>query len=694
MKRQLSVALLACAFIAACGPDETGTGDQNGKDWMLGENNATSGNNQTAMNNATSGNNQTSPQNNATSNNATSANNQTSPPNNSTSPPNNQTSPPNNTSPACGPDEVFIPSSVADAEGNIIIEQGCQTRCEDDAGCGDDERCYDSNVGGVCGNATPTPPNNTSTELCGNGQVDADETCDGDCPTSLNDCPPPPPDACVRAVYTGSADTCDATCGFEDTVSCQDGDGCCPMGCDNASDNDCAPPPDTCGNGQLDDNETCDGDCPQSIDDCPMTPAACTSTTYNGSAAMCTAQCTISATVACINDDACCPTGCDSSSDNDCQPAAPVCGDGMIEGNELCDGDCPSTVADCDDSNACTTQSVTGSDCQRECVYQPVTSCAQDGCCNGTCLMDPDCSATDLCGQPIVQNNNGPASVISTLAIEDQSCCFDYTGDNQPDNALGQLLDFAGLRQSTNMGLQQGIDSGSQAIVLEHNGINGTANTASYVIHVLDGAPQCFQTPDAQGGNVYQINGSSYDAAGQPVATLPMTSSTNGMIASGQGYLPLIVDFVGANLVLPIRLAQLEATISTSRSSLPDKGIALDNGILGGVVKLTELYDAINDFTAANCSCYTNTNPNNPDLVIYSSASNASCNSGISANACGNSGVDAACRSLIDDFCSQISFIPLLADVNSNAPGTNCGFNNCDAFSIGASFTAHGAIIQ
>jgi hypothetical protein len=365
----------------------------------------------------------------------------------------------------------------------------------------------------------------------------------------------------------------------------------------------------------------------------------------------------------------------------------------MVEGNELCDGDCPSTAADCDDADACTTEMVMGSDCQSQCVYQPVTTCGQDGCCNGTCLNDPDCMETDLCGQPVSQNNSEPASVIATFAIEDQSCCFDYTGDNQPDNSLGQLLQIAGARQSTNAGLQQSIDSGAQAIILEHDGINGIANTPSYTINVLDGAPQCFQTPDAQGGNFYEINPSSYDAAGQPLATLPMANSTGGLITTGMGNLILIVDFVGAGLVLPIRLAQLQATLAPNRSSLPDKGIALDGGTLGGIVKLTEMYDAINDFAANNCTCYTNSNPNNPDLVIYSSASNASCNSSISANACGNSGVDGACRELRDTFCNQIGLIPLFADVDSNNPGTNCG-GSCDSLSVGASFTAHGARIK
>jgi hypothetical protein len=56
---------------------------------------------------------------------------------------------------------------------------------------------------------------------CGNGQVDAGETCDGaGCPISCA----PSGDPCMDNVLVGSASTCDAACTLQSNGMC-DGDG-------------------------------------------------------------------------------------------------------------------------------------------------------------------------------------------------------------------------------------------------------------------------------------------------------------------------------------------------------------------------------------------------------------------------------------------------------------------------------------
>ncbi len=71
-------------------------------------------------------------------------------------------------------------------------------------------------------------------QLCGNGQIDPNETCDGDCPESCSD-----GDDCTSDVLSGSAEDCSADCIYTPITSCADGDGCCPPGCATANDNDC-----------------------------------------------------------------------------------------------------------------------------------------------------------------------------------------------------------------------------------------------------------------------------------------------------------------------------------------------------------------------------------------------------------------------------------------------------------------------
>jgi hypothetical protein len=69
---------------------------------------------------------------------------------------------------------------------------------------------------------------------CGNGELDADETCDGDCPAECID-----PDLCTSEEQTGSARSCDVACPFDPIAVCKSHDGCCPTGCAASNDKDC-----------------------------------------------------------------------------------------------------------------------------------------------------------------------------------------------------------------------------------------------------------------------------------------------------------------------------------------------------------------------------------------------------------------------------------------------------------------------
>ena len=83
---------------------------------------------------------------------------------------------------------------------------------------------------GLCLSGVCAVPKN-----CGNGQIDPNETCDGDCPESCDD-----GDDCTTDIMTGSAEDCTADCFYSPVTSCTDGDGCCPPGCASSNDNDCA----------------------------------------------------------------------------------------------------------------------------------------------------------------------------------------------------------------------------------------------------------------------------------------------------------------------------------------------------------------------------------------------------------------------------------------------------------------------
>ncbi|MFU8806044.1 MAG: RCC1 domain-containing protein, partial [Bradymonadaceae bacterium] len=72
-----------------------------------------------------------------------------------------------------------------------------------------------------------------------------------------------------------------------------------------------------CGNDEIDEGETCDGDCPETCDDLHV----CTINTMLGSAETCNVECVAEIIETCQDDDGCCPQGCHSLNDSDCSPA-------------------------------------------------------------------------------------------------------------------------------------------------------------------------------------------------------------------------------------------------------------------------------------------------------------------------------------------------------------------------------------
>lgn len=288
--------------------------------------------------------------------------------------------------------------------------------CPDDTGCvtyevvGDPASCSSSCE--VTRNTTPSgdvmdgccPPGATlsidsdCTPVCGNGVVDVGETCDS--PASCAALPAcESNDACTRAVVTGGEDSCDLACDYQDVTECSsEEDGCCPAGCDGSSDVDC-PPVELCGNGVIDleNNEHCDGDSCPTAEDCATMVGSCERGRLVGDASKCTARCAIDPITTCDLEngaDGCCPEGCNSKTDLDCEP---VCGNDVIEDGELCDPSCPEN---CDNGNPCTEYDLKGTGCNLECVLVEEKGAEDgDGCCPAGLgnAEDSDCAGA-VCG--------------------------------------------------------------------------------------------------------------------------------------------------------------------------------------------------------------------------------------------------------------------------------------------------------
>ena len=248
---------------------------------------------------------------------------------------------------------------------------------------------------------------------CGNGVLEAGESCDpkiasgkGKCPT-LADCDDK--DSCTKDAVVGSL--CSVKCShLKLTANPTAKDGCCPKGATSLTDKDCKP---VCGNGVLEAGESCDsgitsgaGKCP-TLKDCDDKDV-CTKDALDGSG--CNVSCKHTAYAAnTAAKDGCCPKGASSLTDKDC-PAG--CGNGILEAGETCDpgittgkGKCP-TIKDCDDADPCTKDSLTGGACTLKChnTLLPVNPSAKDGCCpsGANSTTDPDC--LPLCGNGILES--------------------------------------------------------------------------------------------------------------------------------------------------------------------------------------------------------------------------------------------------------------------------------------------------
>lgn len=170
-----------------------------------------------------------------------------------------------------------------------------------DAGVpGDTQTSQDTAVDGDGSDVEPGPD-------CGNGILDAGETCDGDCPESC-----PGASACTLWTLEGSAELCNARCVQSEITVCQPGDGCCAAGCSSSNDSDCAP---QCGNGVVEGSELCDGNCPTRE---VCTSSGCILRQYSGEVGTCDARCVETTISACSSGDGCCPDGCTAANDSDC----------------------------------------------------------------------------------------------------------------------------------------------------------------------------------------------------------------------------------------------------------------------------------------------------------------------------------------------------------------------------------------
>jgi hypothetical protein len=428
---------------------------------------------------------------------------------------------------------------------------GCQLRTLDKPGtCG--AACVNSgqvtDCLAVADGCCPSGCNNNNdadcAAVCDNGTLEPGEHCD-----PLAQCPTACPQLGCGLYTLFDPGTCRAVCALTGTQSaCVNGDGCCPGGCNANNDSDCQP---ACNNNVVEAGETCDP-----LGSCPTACAALGCQLYDlANPGTCQAQCVAGAQqTACQNGDNCCPTGCDATNDDDCQPG---CGNNVVEPGETCDplASCPVSCAPMgcqlyDVANAGT--------CQAQCVAGAVQTACQngDGCCPTNCnaISDTDCPAT--CGNGIVEpgescdgncprcaeatscyTSTGAAETcdlvchvpVTTCGINGDSCCaFDGNGCGSSNDR-----ECAGPKWAYAMVTQVDLSQGCRTIQ-----VYGIASGGSYLFTSCSppgnnppaGDPLVSKIADPVGNIVYPYNN---DDALDPTA-LPNLAGWNCKNAVGE----------------------------------------------------------------------------------------------------------------------------------------------------------------
>ena len=192
-------------------------------------------------------------------------------------------------SPTCGngvvePGETCDPASSCPTSCNeanaCIIDQKTGSSANCNVACSHTAITTCVSGDGCCPAGCTANKDSDCSPSCGNGVVEAGETCDpaSSCPTSCDDA-----NTCTIDKMTGSSANCNVACSHTGITTCAAlSDGCCPAGCNANNDSDCSV---TCGNGVVEGGETCDpkSTCPTTCDD----GNACTIDRMTGSRANC-----------------------------------------------------------------------------------------------------------------------------------------------------------------------------------------------------------------------------------------------------------------------------------------------------------------------------------------------------------------------------------------------------------------------
>lgn len=250
-----------------------------------------------------------------------------------------------------------------------------------------------------------------------------------------------------------------------------------------------------------------------------------------------------------------------------------------------------------------------------------VVTYTPSGCTDGVCEFNTaatDCDAGEVCangacfvaGDACEYDFGERLSIVTTIeVVGDDSCCFDFNGDQNPDNALGKLLAGPNNPLSSMGGIDVNemiadqIETGALALVLELLGVDDINNAASVTINGFYGEPN----PNGTGT---LINASSFaEGSKTPLISFDEAKIADSILSAGPSVFTLSLPVLDMELDLAIQETRFAGEVAEGALGA-DKGVELggEEGLmLGGYVTAQTLADAFNGYLEAECSCLVKT---------------------------------------------------------------------------------------
>lgn len=279
------------------------------------------------------------------------------------------------------------------------------------------------------------------------------------------------------------------------------------------------------------------------------------------------------------------------------------------------------------------------------------------------------------------------------FAPADPPCCHDLTGDGEPDNAFGAVVDLLGsLDIDANAALQQQIENGDICRLFEFRALDSAVDDAemSLVFFGCDDLDGDY-ADNLSGQEPFSVPADWFEPDGAggcspfPLAPFDSAEVTGGVLQAQAS------ELFGLPLPIPADQGAIasffaQAVVADADLQEDGNGAAAVAGRLSGGIPLAEWFGAYNAFTQANCDCLQLDGPLfsweiDPDEGFVVSCADSS------FSVCSDVGTEGTCQQMAT-FCAYGGVFTGIADLDLDGDGIN------DAMSFAVQFESVPAVAQ